>query len=49
MKSNTAPCHDGFIVKFFKSLWYLIGGDIKETLDELYAGKLELWSHYPNS
>lgn len=40
MKSNTAPCHDGFTVKFFKSLWYLIGGDIKETLDELYEGEL---------
>lgn len=49
MKSNTAPGPNGFTVNFFKPLWHLIGGDIKEMLDELYAGKLELWSHYPNS
>ena len=44
MKSNTAPCHDGFTVKFFKSLWYMIGGDIKENevdilLSELGTGR----------
>ena len=43
MKSNTTPGPDGFSVEFFKSFWPQIKGDIKEMLDNLHAGMLELW------
>lgn len=43
MKNNTAPGPDGFSVEFFKSFWPLIRDDIKEILDNLHAGTLELW------
>ena len=43
MKNNTAPGPDGFSVEFFKAFWPLIRDDIKEMLDKLYEGSLELW------
>ena len=43
MKNNTAPGPDGFSVEFFKTFWSYIRGDIKEMLDNLHSGQLELW------
>jgi hypothetical protein len=43
MKNNTAPGPDGFSVEFFKAFSPWIRGDIKEILDCLHAGHLELW------
>jgi hypothetical protein len=43
MKNNTVPGPDGFSIEFFKAFWPLIKGDIKEMLDKLHAGQLELW------
>lgn len=43
MKNNTTPGPDWFSVELFKSFWPLIRGDIKEMLDNLHAGHLELW------
>ena len=43
MKNNTAPGLDGFSVEFFKTFWSLIRGNIKEMLDQLHSGHLELW------
>lgn len=42
MKNNTALGLDGFLVEFFKAFWPLIRGDIKEMMDNLYNGQLEL-------
>lgn len=42
MRNNTAPGPDGFNVEFFKAFWPLIRGDIKEMLDKLFAGVLDL-------
>lgn len=43
MKNNTTPSSDGFSVEFFKAFWPLIRDDIKEMLDKLHEGSLELW------
>lgn len=43
MKNNTAPGPNGFFVEFFKAFWTQIRGLIKELLDCLHAGHLELW------
>lgn len=43
MKNNTAPGPDGFSVEFFKTFWSSIREDIKEMLDHLHRGTLELW------
>ena len=43
MKNNIAPGPDGFSVEFFKAFWPLIRDDIKEMLDKLHEGSLELW------
>jgi len=43
MKNNIAPDPDGFSVEFFKAFWPLIKDDIKEMLDKLHEGSLELW------
>jgi hypothetical protein len=43
IKNNTAPGPDGFSVEFFKAFWPWIKGDIKEMLDCLHTGHLELW------
>jgi hypothetical protein len=43
MKNNTAPGPDGFSIEFFKAFWSLNRGDIKEMLDKLYEGALDLW------
>lgn len=43
MKNNTAPGPDDFLVEFFKAFCYLLREDIKEMLDNLYDGHLELW------
>jgi hypothetical protein len=43
MKNNTAPGPDGFSVQFFKTFWSFIRNDIKEMLDSLHCGRLELW------
>ena len=43
MKNNTAPGPDGFSIEFFKAFWPSIREDIKEMLDNLYDGHLELW------
>ena len=43
MKNNTAPGPDGFTVEFYKAFWPSIREDVKEMLDNLYEGHLELW------
>jgi hypothetical protein len=43
MKNNTAPGPDGLSVEFFKTFWSYIREDIKEMLDKLHNGHLELW------
>ena len=43
MKNNIAPGPNGFSVEFFKAFWPRLRGDIKEMLDCLHAGTLELW------
>jgi hypothetical protein len=43
MINNTGPGPIGFSVEFFKAFWPLIRGDVKEMLDILHAGHLELW------
>jgi len=43
MKNNTAPGPDGFTVEFYKAFWPSIREDVKEMLDSLYEGHLELW------
>ena len=43
MKNNTVPGPDGFSVEFFKTFWSYIRSDIKEMLDNLHSGLLELW------
>ena len=42
MKNNTALGPDGFLIEIFKAFWYMIRGDIKEMLERLYNGQLEL-------
>ena len=42
MKSNTAPGPNGYSVEFFKAFWPLIREDVKEMLDNLRNGQLEL-------
>ena len=42
MKSNTAPGPNGYFVVFFKAFWPLIREDVKEMLDNLRNGQLEL-------
>ena len=43
MKNNMAPGPDGFSVEFLKTFWSYIREDIKEMLDKLHSGHLELW------
>lgn len=43
MKTNTAPGPDGFPVCFYKELWPQLREHIKEIMDLLFEGKLELW------
>ena len=43
IRNSTAPGPDGFSIEFFKSFWPVIRGDIKEMLDELHSGSLDLW------
>ena len=43
MKNNTTPGLNGFSVEFFKAFWIDIREDIKEMLDILHDGQLELW------
>lgn len=43
MKNNTAPGPDGFSVELYKAFWPLIRGDIKEMMDNLANGQLDLW------
>jgi hypothetical protein len=45
MKNNTAPGPDGFTVNFFKPLWHLIGGDVKE-MQCRQARTMELLSNF---
>ena len=43
MKSGTAPGPDGLSIEFFKEFWPQIKDVVKEMLDELHAGNLDLW------
>jgi len=43
MKNNTSLGPDGYSVEFYKAFWHLIRDDIKEMLDKLSDGHLELW------
>ena len=43
MKNSTAPGPDGFSIEFFKDFWPKVREDIKEMLDDLHAGVLDLW------
>lgn len=43
MKTNTAPGPDGFPVCFYKEFWPQLKGQIKEMMDLLFEGKLEMW------
>jgi hypothetical protein len=43
MKNNTAPGPDGFSVEFYKAFWLLVREDVKEMMDNLFKGQLELW------
>ena len=43
MRNGTAPGPDGFSIEFFKEFWPHIRADVKEMLDELHAGNLDLW------
>lgn len=42
MKNSTAPGPDGFSIEFYKEFWPQIR-DVKEMLDELHKGNLDLW------
>lgn len=42
MKSNTAPGPDGFPVGFYKQFWGKTKNLIKEVMDRLYEGNLNL-------
>lgn len=42
MKNDTAPGPDGFSVDFFRSFWQQLRLLIKEMLDDLHSGRLDL-------
>lgn len=42
MKTNSAPGPDGFPVGFYKKMWSHFRGLVKEMLDDLHEGKLNL-------
>lgn len=42
IKSNTAPGPDGFPIGFFKNMWSMLKGLIKELLDDMCKGELDL-------
>lgn len=42
MKTNTAPGPDGFPVRFYKALISKVRGPIKEMMDELFEGNMNL-------
>ena len=42
MKTNTAPGPDGFSVQFYKEFWDRVKPLVKEMLDEMFVGKLDL-------
>ena len=43
MRNGTAPGPDGLSIEFYKEFWPLLRNDIKEMLDELHEGSLDLW------
>lgn len=43
MKTNTAPGPDGLPVCFYKEFWEQLKDQIKEMLDSLFKGRLDLW------
>lgn len=43
MKSNTAPGPDGFSATFIKEFWPQLKDQIKEMLDMMFEGDLDLW------
>lgn len=43
MRNGTAPSLDGLSIKFFKEFWPQLRDDVKEMLDELHVGTLEVW------
>nr|AAT01371.1 hypothetical protein [Oryza sativa Japonica Group] len=45
MKTNTAPGPDGLPVCFYKEFWEQLKDQIKEMLDSLFEGRLDLWRH----
>lgn len=42
MKANTAPVPDGFPIGFFKNMWPMLKDLVKELLDDMCKGELDL-------
>lgn len=42
MKPNTAPSPDGFPIGFYKKFWDIVKLPLKEMMNRLYDGKLNL-------
>jgi hypothetical protein len=42
MNTNTAPSPDGFQVQFYKGFWDKVKILVKEMLDDMHAGRLDL-------
>ena len=42
MKANTAPVPDGFSIGFFKNMWPMLKDFVKELLDDMCKGELDL-------